>query len=67
MKAIKQKSDEVWESESDARVLMDADVIKNDKKRFSKAIKRAKIMSSDKKAEADSMMKIAKLKVRKKK
>ena len=53
--------DKKWERENDARTLAEAEVIKNDKTRYSGAKKEAKVISKMKQEEAKAMKKIASL------
>lgn len=56
------KSDKKWQAESDARTLMEADVIKVDSTRLRAAANAAKLMKKEKQDEAKAMAKVAKLK-----
>jgi len=58
--------DRKWEAESDARTLMDSQVISSDKKRLTAAVKAAKRMAAEKDKEAKAMKGIAKRKPKKK-
>jgi len=58
--------DKRWEAESDARTLMDSQVISGDKKRLAAAVKAAKRMAAEKDKEAKAMKGIAKRKPKKK-
>lgn len=60
------ESNKDWQAESDARTLMEAEVIKKDSKRFNAALKAADRMADDKKKESDAMSKVAGLKTKKK-
>ncbi len=53
------KSEADWEAESDARTIIEADVIKADPQRFSKAQARAKIMLEEAEAKAKALKKLA--------
>ena len=55
-------SDKKWEAESDARTLMEAGVIKGDRRRLGAASNAAKRMKKEKQDEAKAMAKVAKLK-----
>lgn len=63
----KTASDKKWEAESDARSLMEADVIKGDSKRLTAASNAAKRMKKEKQDEAKAMAKVATLKKKRKK
>ncbi len=54
------KEDEKWQSESDARTLQDAVVIKNDSGRLKKAVEAAKRLAKEKMKEAEALAGIAK-------
>jgi len=58
--------DKRWEAESDARTLMDSQVISSDKKRLAAAVKAAKRMAAEKEKEVKAMKGVAKRKTRKK-
>ena len=58
--------DRKWEAESDARTLMDSQVISSDKKRLTAAVKAAKRMAAEKEKEARAMKGVAKRKTKKK-
>ena len=57
--------DKRWQAESDARTLMDSQVISSDKRRLSAAIKAAKRMAKEKAVESKAMDGVAKKKTRK--
>jgi len=57
--------DKRWQAESDARTLMDSQVISSDKRRLSAAIKAAKRMAKEKAAESKAMDGVAKKKTKK--
>lgn len=57
-------SDKDWMAENDARTLAEAQVIRGDKNRLNKAVKKAKEMASDKEKEAKAMKRVAKTKNR---
>jgi len=57
--AEKQKSEEDWKAESDARTLVDAEAIKVDEPRMKKAQAAAKKMLDEEQARAEAMKKIA--------
>lgn len=61
------KVDKKWQAESDARTLMEADVIKADAKRLCTAANAAKTLKKEKQDEAKAMAKIATLKKKGKK
>ena len=54
------KDEEKWQARDDAYTLQMAEVIRNDKKRFEKAMKAAKELAEEKKKEADAIAKVAK-------
>ena len=58
--------DRKWEAESDARTLMDSQVISSDKKRLTAAVKAAKRMAAEKAEEAKAMKGVAKKKTKEK-
>jgi len=55
----KQKSEEYWKAENDARTLVDAEAIKADEPRMKKAQAAAKKMLDEEQARAEAMKKIA--------
>lgn len=57
------KSDADWEAESDARTITEAEVIKADQGRFTRAQAKAKIMLEEKQIEAKALKKLANAKM----
>jgi len=66
MAALRTAEDKRWMAESDARVLMDSQVILGNKQRLNAAVKAAKRMAEEKDKEAKAMKGVAKRKPKKK-
>jgi pyruvoyl-dependent arginine decarboxylase (PvlArgDC) len=60
------KQDKMWRAQSDAGILAEAEVIKNDRTRLKMAASEAKRMADEAVEKAKSMTKIAKTKVSRK-
>lgn len=58
-KTTMDKQEKIWQAESDARTLADAEVIKKDPERLAAAVKQAKKMADEKKKEAQGMAHVA--------
>lgn len=63
MRGSQPETDKKWEAENDARILMDAEVIRKDPKRMRAAIEAADRMAEEKKDESNAMSKVARLTV----
>lgn len=55
-----EEREEMWRSESDARTLSEAEVIRNDEKRMGKAQEAATRLAAEQKEQADAMAKVGK-------